>query len=729
MRSTSRNSATSRISGWTLLTITIFWIAVICSVFPLLVIAIMRSTSRNSATSRISGWTLLTITIFWIAVICSVFPLVVMLHRAETPSVLQRESAFVSTLLNEDGSHSRAPQPTSLHTAEHRQHKSSETNATSEHNEKPQAQPDQNELGSTVGAANKAEVQRIAKPMSQRDQDELGSTVGPADKAEVQQIAKPMLQRDQDELGSTVGPADEAEVQRILSLVNGHGAKPMSQREKDELGSTVGPADEAEVQRIQSLVNGHGAKPMSQREKDELGSTVGPADEAECLVSSYYEKAQAQREKGELGSTVGPADEAEVKRILNFPHVSECKVCKACIPHSAVAHTPKAQQYASKPSIRDILEQGDVFAEFHEKTRAQSNKHSLSSDSSGSGAQLSDGVSSTGSGTRGTARRLLSGDDDDSRFQIEQLDGIFHLRGHDVNLSNIAPGNHMEHHRVDLQDCPICWGCKHTLEFMASGVVQSGSYYSHEVGGSPSWLFRVRTNKTSSGWAVVKTWCVPVMKVKQRGYSPCSPKRTYAQMKILMAQELDSEDCGFGDIVPKLWIKPINGVVPGYAFPHQVSEDYGFGDIVPKLWIKPINGVVPGYAFPHQVSEDCGFGDIVPELWIEPINGVVPGHGFPVNWLGLWADIAEGASIQNLYEGGHPILAPEKFLNLLKSINHEEVKRGAIFDLLFSQCDRHQENLFFTDSGKMTLIDNDQKRRSHVEVVRDVRHEEPSLGH
>jgi hypothetical protein len=39
---------------------------------------------------------------------------------------------------------------------------------------------------------------------------------------------------------------------------------------------------------------------------------------------------------------------------------------------------------------------------------------------------------------------------------------------------------------------------------MASGSVLLGSYFAHEPGGSPSWLFRVRTDRTQSGWAVVK---------------------------------------------------------------------------------------------------------------------------------------------------------------------------------------------------------------------------------
>ena len=30
------------------------------------------------------------------------------------------------------------------------------------------------------------------------------------------------------------------------------------------------------------------------------------------------------------------------------------------------------------------------------------------------------------------------------------------------------------------------------------------------------------------------------------------------------------------------------------------------------------------------------------------MNGVIPGHGFRVNWLGLWSDIADGVSLENI---------------------------------------------------------------------------------
>ncbi|GAX78973.1 hypothetical protein CEUSTIGMA_g6413.t1 [Chlamydomonas eustigma] len=181
---------------------------------------------------------------------------------------------------------------------------------------------------------------------------------------------------------------------------------------------------------------------------------------------------------------------------------------------------------------------------------------------------------------------------------------------------------------------------------MASGDMLFGSYYAHEPGGSPSWLFQVRTNKTASGWAVVKTWCVPVLKVKQRGYAPCSPQKAFTQVKLLLAQQ--------------------------------------------------------------KLSRECGFNQIVPKLWIEPIHGIVPGHGFHIDWLGLWFDIAEGVSVQNIQESGQPPMKPELMLDIFHTINHTEIKLSALFDVLTSQCDRHQQNMFVTKDRKLMIIDNDQ---------------------
>ena len=54
---------------------------------------------------------------------------------------------------------------------------------------------------------------------------------------------------------------------------------------------------------------------------------------------------------------------------------------------------------------------------------------------------------------------------------------------------------------------------------------------------------------------------------------------------------------------------------------------------------------------------------------------------------------------------------------LTRKINSTTIWRTAIFDVLFSQCDRHQQNLFITEAGEVSLIDNDQARPSAITVV------------
>lgn len=47
-----------------------------------------------------------------------------------------------------------------------------------------------------------------------------------------------------------------------------------------------------------------------------------------------------------------------------------------------------------------------------------------------------------------------------------------------------------------------------------------------------------------------------------------------------------------------------------------------------------------------------------------------------------------------------------------------QVMLAAIFDLLFSQCDRHGQNLYLQPDGSLVLIDNDQVTRTHRDAVR-----------
>lgn len=111
----------------------------------------------------------------------------------------------------------------------------------------------------------------------------------------------------------------------------------------------------------------------------------------------------------------------------------------------------------------------------------------------------------------------------------------------------------------------------------------------------------------------------------------------------------------------------------------------------------------------QKVIHQCGFNDFIPAVWVEPVHGVIPGHGFRIDWLGMWADIADGLSVQNIQEAGNPKSSPEFVLDLFTNrINHTAIKLAAIFDVMTSQCDRHQQNIFMNEHGKVWAIDNDQ---------------------
>ena len=60
-------------------------------------------------------------------------------------------------------------------------------------------------------------------------------------------------------------------------------------------------------------------------------------------------------------------------------------------------------------------------------------------------------------------------------------------------------------------------------------------------------------------------------------------------------------------------------------------------------------------------------------------------------------------------------MKPELMLDIFHNINRTEIKLAALFDVLTSQCDRHQQNIFITKDRQMRVIDNDQVGGEGVE--------------
>jgi hypothetical protein len=54
----------------------------------------------------------------------------------------------------------------------------------------------------------------------------------------------------------------------------------------------------------------------------------------------------------------------------------------------------------------------------------------------------------------------------------------------------------------------------------------------------------------------------------------------------------------------------------------------------------------------QETARDCGLQDVVPVAWVDRLQGALPGSNFVVDWDGLWMELAEGLSLQNLVDAG-----------------------------------------------------------------------------
>lgn len=201
--------------------------------------------------------------------------------------------------------------------------------------------------------------------------------------------------------------------------------------------------------------------------------------------------------------------------------------------------------------------------------------------------------------------------------------------------------------KIKLPNCSLCRGCNTELSFMAETTQFLDRTFTNEKGATSGWLFMASTNRTESKKAVLKVYCMPLPKKPGARVPSCAPETILKNMKLLLGLE--------------------------------------------------------------KVAEDCGFLDIIPRLWVEKVNAVVPGIGFHIRWYGLWMEVAEGVSMENFLHRGSPSrFPPPAILDLLQNkLNRTQVIRGSIFDLLTSQCDRHAQNIFVNERGQIKLIDNE----------------------
>lgn len=199
-------------------------------------------------------------------------------------------------------------------------------------------------------------------------------------------------------------------------------------------------------------------------------------------------------------------------------------------------------------------------------------------------------------------------------------------------------------------NCTECYGCSTYIQPLSGGKTAFGVNWKVDKGASPEWLFYadLPDTKRTAQRAIVKVWCMPIDKVRGTWRWKCQDEQEpLAATQFLLAQQ--------------------------------------------------------------RVIQECGLSDVTVKVWVAPVNAVVPNIGFHIWWSGLWMEVAEGISVNRLAFVNKKLLSQQNVLTLLQEkLNKTLIVRAAMYDLLTSQCDRHSQNVFVQENGNFKLIDNMQ---------------------
>ena len=116
------------------------------------------------------------------------------------------------------------------------------------------------------------------------------------------------------------------------------------------------------------------------------------------------------------------------------------------------------------------------------------------------------------------------------------------------------------------------------------------------------------------------------------------------------------------------------------------------------------------------MAADANLSSATPRTWTEEIRAFLPAGGY-----GEGTDASEpdpsaapgcarrsfepapGVAVEAFFSEG----ASQRVLDLARRINHEDIVRCAVFDLLFSEQDRHGQNVFVSEEGRVVVLDNE----------------------
>jgi hypothetical protein len=110
----------------------------------------------------------------------------------------------------------------------------------------------------------------------------------------------------------------------------------------------------------------------------------------------------------------------------------------------------------------------------------------------------------------------------------------------------------------------------------------------------------------------------------------------------------------------------------------------------------------------QRMVDEANLTAVTPRTWTARAKSFMPwdgsgAAGLRVDVEGQFYDRADGVSIEAFLGG----FLNDEALALLLSIDSESVRLAAAFDFIFSESDRHGQNVILHPSGRMLLIDNE----------------------
>ncbi|KXZ44687.1 hypothetical protein GPECTOR_63g16 [Gonium pectorale] len=338
-----------------------------------------------------------------------------------------------------------------------------------------------------------------------------------------------------------------------------------------------------------------------------------------------------------------------------LPHVDTCNYCFECVPSppgmgTAVAADATQTRHRHHRHSRRVLQQAAALDNVGGLTTG--NIHQVGGGGwggAGTGASGEGFSLGSGDGSGGGAGSGWSSEPDEAYEAAAAASGIpgAIVNPHRVQPTLIGPEDHDAKQRKP--NCTRCTGCTTVLTDMHAAPVEAqglgGLAFMHGKGATNGWLFFGHVPGSSKRY-IVKVYCMPYSKAHGRPQE-CAASVYTERMRLMMAQVRLTDECGAGGITPRVWVAPVNAIIP--------------------------NGTFTGY------------------------------H---VRWHGLWMEEAPGITLHGLYTTRGAEHAMYELLT--KKMNRTQVVQQTVLDLLTAQCDRHSENVFITNAGQLSFIDNDR---------------------